>query len=173
MLLLFFCKGNSQNTTSTDYEVVKELFIQLKEFNKNKFLFLEEKSTQFKYKNIFFENNYFKNYISSFPFKKRELHFLKKLDLNYLRNQYREDENWDFSKFGDKISKYTKKTPFKINYNTLIYSISIPIYSEDYKYAFIYGSMARETTGGGEENLYVLRYKGKKWKYYSVYTLSL
>lgn len=152
-----------------DYDLLDAFLSNTKNQNN---LIVIEKSADFINQDIFFSKNFIKSYteptigVDSKKVKK----LIKKMDFEFLRTQKRTSFDWDFSKSMFKVVKY--KSNSNSSDPTKVYNISCPVYSKNYKLAFIY---FQEFCGidCGSTNVMVLKKCAGKWKVYLTLPVSI
>ncbi len=163
----------SQKYTNCDYEILISCFNQLNNGHLKDTLCLDDISISFNNQNIFFTKENFKEF--TFPYigvnNKRVKKLLKKLDFEYLLKQKRELEKWDFDKFTNTIIKYSQVQKQKIKIKEK-YSLSLPIYTEDKKYAFVYYETSSGVFSGGSMNVSVFIKKSNTWVFYTKFPIG-
>lgn len=159
-IITFLNIGYSQNIIISDYSIINVIGKDLKSIDKNPYIQLTESSISFTNIETFFEFEYLESLISSTPYiSNHSKCSLRKLNLEYLRNQKRINEKWDFSKLDNKSVKIFDGS-LK---NDQKYEISKPIYSEDNKFAFVYLKSSSKVIFSGETTIYFLKIKNGKW----------
>ena len=99
ILLFFISIGQSQNATVLDYEVINALSKNFKQIDNSDKIVLTEKSIAFENLDYFFGKKYIEDFISSTPnLSKKEVHFLRNLDFDFLKKQKRDTDTMSLLK---------------------------------------------------------------------------
>lgn len=164
-LILFFCicHTNSQNKNE-DYLLLDEVIPTLVKKGE---LYIYEKQSDFVNQKKFFSKTFLYNY--TYPTigvdNKKVKKLIKKLDFENLSAQKMMVDNWDFSKSKYSIIKYDENPSNQFD-KIRRFKISKPIYSEDFKMAFIYYEDICGFIDCGSANVIIFKKCNNTWKLY-------
>lgn len=164
-IILFFstCNIYSQNK-SEDYILLDKIVPTLVKTGK---INVYEKQSNFVNQEKFFSEIFLRDFthptIGVDCKKVKKL--IKILDFKYLSQQKSEAGNWDLSKSKNSITKYIGDPTNQFD-KVRRFKISKPIYSVDFKMAFIYYEDICGFIDCGSANVIVLKKSNGKWKIY-------
>lgn len=160
-----------------DYKILNQIKIDLFNLNKKDTIRLKNEILSFKNQEEIFDKTFFNNFryptIGVDSLKIAELY--ETLDFDFLKqNKRKRAKNWIIDKFKDsKIIEYTEKTkPIDFIKYQRVYSISLPVFSKDRKYLFIYyeyfcGSEC------GSSGIKIYKKVQDKWEYFNQLPLTI
>ena len=170
ILFFYFYNVNSQ-ISSEDYILLDTFFSTLDtKVNINVY---ENQSAFINQEKIFsktFLNDY--TYPTIGVDSKKIKKLIKALDFNYLAQQKKQVNKWDFSKSKYSIVKYSENSANQFD-KIRRYKISNPIYSKDFKMAFIYYEDICGFIDCGSTTVSVFKKCKGKWKLYLNIPISI
>lgn len=172
IISLVFCLNNMNSQNSSDDYILLDKVLQL--FIKNDKVYLYEESSVFVNQEKFFSKAFLNDYtyptigVDSRKVKK----LIKKMDFNYLSKQKKVVDNWNLSKSKYNIIKYIDNPANHFD-KIRRYKISKPIYSKDFKMAFIYYEDICGYIDCGSTNVIVLKKCNDNWELYLNIPISI
>lgn len=173
LIYFFFQSGICIGQSEQDYYFLNSVINDLTAMSHSDTILLDESVIEFTDQKTFFSMENFTEY--TFPTlgvdSKKVKKMLTKLDYAYLANQSHGYDKWEINKFKVKV-KYSDKND-KLSLQHQQFSISLPIFTKDNCFAFIYyrSSCGRECGYYTAVNVYK-KIRGK-WKYYVHFPLTV
>ncbi len=160
-----------------DYKILSQIKFDLFNLNKKDSIQLKNEILPFKNQKEIFDKAFFNNYryptIGVDSIKIAELY--ETLDFDFLKlNKRKRVKNWIVGKFKDsKIIEYAEKTkPIDLIKYKRIYSISLPVFSKDKKYLFVYYEYSCGSECGSS-GIKIYKKIKNKWEYFNQLPLTI
>jgi hypothetical protein len=172
IFLLFIFYGAKAQSSIEDYKLIhKILELNISRADTLRLVIVPE---NFANQQIFFTKSFLANYTyrTLGVNGQRVIKIIKKSDFDFLRGQKRDEVLWDLDKIKIPVIPYNKDKENKYDYKKSI-KISMPIYSKDKKYSFVYVRNECGFIDCGSTNIYVYKKKGSDWKLYEMIPISL